>query len=201
MGLRGFNLLKTQPTPPTVWEKFYAWVLGTARTVIIVVQIVVIGAFVTRIIVDTQAKRLEKDIERKEMIISGFKESEKRYRIIQDRTTHFSEIWKDASNYYPVVEEIDSLLFSNFADLRIGIEGDIVTLRGQGNIQNISDLETKLKASSSFYNVEAFEIQAGDGLSSGSVGNFGLRALIKSPSGRSMEVFQTPTNTNNNTIN
>ncbi len=178
MGLQGFNLLKQQPAPPTTWEKIYIWILGTARVIIIIVELIVIGAFVTRVVVDTQGRRIEKDIENRERTISGFEESIVRYRIIQTRTKNYKSIWENSSNKAPVMAELNSLLAADFADLRVSIEGDLLTIRGGGTIERISVLEKAVKESDSFMNVEAFEIttEEDDIISRGS---FGLRAIIK----------------------
>lgn len=177
MGLQGFNLLKKQPAPPTVWEKVYSWALGTARTIIIIVELIVVGAFVTRIIIDTQGSRLDKEIEDQEHVIAGFEESMIRYRTIQSRTENYKSIWDSSNQYYPIFEEVNGMLNSSFADLRIIIDEDTVTLRGQGDISRISDLETKMKNSATFTNVETFEITTED--DSNARGSFGLRAVIK----------------------
>jgi len=63
MSEQGFNLLKPQKTPPTLWEKIYAWVLGTARIIVIIVEIIVVFSFGARIAVDTIASRLDKEVE------------------------------------------------------------------------------------------------------------------------------------------
>lgn len=178
MGLQGFNLLKQQPSPPTTWEKIYLWVLGTARVVIIIVEIIVIAAFVIRIVVDTQGSRIEKEIENREMAISGFEESEVRYRTIQTRTRNYQNLWENSSNISPIMEELNQLFSGDFADLRVSVERDLLTVRGEATIEKISALEKAVKESDSFRNVETFEVTSEDAQNS-SRGNFGLRAVIK----------------------
>lgn len=177
MSLQGFNLLKKQVKPATLWEKIYAWVLGTARIVIIIVEVLVVGAFAARIAVDTISSRLEKEIEKRNSTLAVFAESETRYRQIQSRVKEYQNIWESSSNYSPAMYEVENYLGANFTDLRIEINGNQLLIRAEGDVSKISQLEENIKTSSRFKNVETFDLTADtDGGSRRA--SFGIRAII-----------------------
>lgn len=176
MGLRGFNLLKKQADPPTAWEKIYTWVLGTARIIIIIVEFIVVISFGTRIIVDTQAKQLDKKIEDKQRSLSAFSTQEADYRKTQMKMSNYKAIWQNSSNYSELLREIDNYLNSNFSNLSINITDQVVTIRAEGDVDKISDFENAMKSSDYFINVETFELNRDS--SGDRRANFGLRAVI-----------------------
>lgn len=185
MSLKGFNLLKKQVAPPTAWEKIYTWVLGTARVIVIIAELVVVVAFVTRIVVDTQGSRLDKKLKNREATLGAFSESEAKYRSIQNRASNYQTLWENSSNYTPALKELDTLLSGGFSDLSISITDGVVTVRGVGDVSRIDDLEKSLKQSTYFSNVETFEI---DTTSQGDRrGNVGLRAVINNYNKRVLE--------------
>lgn len=185
MSLKGFNLLRKQAAPPTAWEKIYAWVLGTARVIVIIVEFVVIVSFVARIVVDTQAKQLEKGIESKQDLFEGFATSEQRYREIQLKSENYQSLWTRSSNYGDPLKEVTKLFSGNFNDLQITISADTLTIRVEGDVDRIAEIETQIKKSSVFKNVETFEIDTTEG--GDTRGNLGIRAVIVEPYQRDLK--------------
>jgi len=186
VSIHGFNLLKQQKAPPTSWEKIYVWALGTARIIVIIVELIVVGAFVSRVVVDTQGKRLDKNLETRQATLSAFKETETGYRIIQAKATNYKVVWENASNYAAALQELDNLLSANYANLRISIDKDFVTIRGEGDINQIENFETKFKESKYFSNVETFEVDSSSG-DSDRRGSFGIRGYINDYNKRKFE--------------
>jgi hypothetical protein len=150
---KGFNLLKQQAEPPSVWTKIYDWVVGSARIIIIGVEALVIIAFGIRIYVDFQAKELDKEVEVAERIMSNMGSNELKFRNIQLRTASYETIWTNSINYLPLLQHINDLLPSNaqIEDLTIVITKDAITIEGkapktQENI--IKEYENNLKTRS-----------------------------------------------------
>lgn len=177
MGLAGFNLLKKQKEPPTTWEKIYAWVLGTVRVIVIIVQILVVGSFVARVVIDTQAKNLDKELEKREKTLGGFSETEERYRTIQQRSSNYRGIWENSSSYADQMSEIDNALIGNYTTLNVIVDEGNLVIRGEADINNIGQLEDRIKSSDSFTNVETFELESGSSKGDRRA-SFGIRAII-----------------------
>jgi hypothetical protein len=159
---KGFNLLKQQAEPPSVWTKIYDWVVGSARIIIIGVEALVIIAFGIRIYVDFQAKELDKEVEVAERIMSNMGSNELKFRNIQLRTASYETIWTNSINYLPLLQHINDLLPSNaqIEDLTIVITKDAITIEGkapktQENI--IKEYENNLKTRSTFLEAVTLE--------------------------------------------
>ena len=147
---KGFNLLKTQAEPPSVWTKVYDWVIGTARIVIIVIEVIVLVAFVIRIFIDLQGKELDKKIEQGEAILNVLKTNEADFRLIQSKTSTYSTIWNSTPDYSEMIATINASLPINVSitNLTISINKDTLTITGVADKKkeaDIVDLETNLK--------------------------------------------------------
>ncbi len=178
MTLKGFNLLRKQKEPPTVWEKIYAWTLGTARIIIIIVEIVVVGAFATRVVIDTKAKKLDKEMKLRQLTLANLSDTELKYRKIQDKNSIYKDLWRNSSNYYLVAKDLENYLSSNFSDLQVSIEKGELIIRGEGDIDKIAKLENDIKSSNKFINVETFKVDTTIVRGSRRV-TFGIKANIK----------------------
>ena len=147
---KGFNLLKTQAEPPSVWTKVYDWVIGTARIVIIVIEVIVLVAFVIRIFIDLQGKELDKKIEQGEAILNVLKTNEADFRLIQSKTSTYSTIWNSTPDYSEMIATINASLPINVSitNLTISINKDTLKITGVADKKkeaDIVDLETNLK--------------------------------------------------------
>jgi len=152
---KGFNLLKIQAEPPSVWTKIYNWVLGTARVVIVTIEVMVLIAFVIRIVVDLRGKELDAQIERGEAVLDVLKASEEQFRIIQAKTAAYKQIWTNTPDYSDLIENINSLLPVNtsISELTIYIDKEIITISGVAAKRKEEDvrlLESNLKDNSPY---------------------------------------------------
>ena len=184
MTLQGFNLLKPQRTPATMWEKIYSWVLGTARIIVIIVEVIVVLSFGARVGVDTISSRLDKEVTKQQNTLGAFSESETRYRNIQSRTREYKNIWEHSSNYSTMLKELENYLGANFTNLTIGLSEDELTIRGEGDVTKISALEESMKSSPNLKNVEIYDLSAEREGSRRS--SFGVKAIIKDYNIRSL---------------
>ena len=152
---KGFNLLKEQVEPPSVWTKIYDWVLGTARIVIIIVEVIVLIAFGIRILIDLQAKELDSKIEQSDAVMNVLLTSETSFRQIQNKTAAYETLWNGTMNYSDVVNNINSLLPVNtsITNLTIAIDQENVTISGVADKTREEDvrlLEENLKNNSPY---------------------------------------------------
>ena len=152
---KGFNLLKEQVEPPSVWTKIYDWVLGTARIVIIIVEVIVLIAFGIRIFIDLQAKELDSKIEQSDAVMNVLLTSETSFRQIQNKTAAYETLWNGTMNYSDVVNNINSLLPVNtsITNLTIAIDQENVTISGVADKTREEDvrlLEENLKNNSPY---------------------------------------------------
>ena len=150
MPKKAFNLLRPQVEPPTVWTKLYDYVVGTARIIVIVVELVVVVAFAIRIVVDVQSKNLDEEIAIKESIIATFAQAELRFREIQDKTRSFETIWTKSEEFSENYAEINNYLPATLAEFTVQITADTVFVTGSATNEDIQRMEESLNNSTRF---------------------------------------------------
>lgn len=151
---RIFNLLKPVKPPPTFWDKTYDWVLGKARVVILITELLIVAAFVAKVIVDTQARTKDEEIAtlRNEL---GFYSSQREpvFRDIQRRDSAYQRIWTNAAEYTEVLNEIYSYVQNPGLQLTVSAEKNRVSIFGYDDLSSVQNLETQLKSSPTFSSV------------------------------------------------
>jgi hypothetical protein len=157
---KGFNLLKTQVEPQTMWTKLYRWTTTTARAIMVFVELIIVVAFGFRVVVDLQFKNLNKDIASKEEIMSVLQESEMRLRSTQDRIGLYEQLWKDTPYYSNVYLEITKIVPVNVQELSVQILNNEVTIKGFADAQAIEDIESGFKNSNLFTKTELLNIES-----------------------------------------
>jgi hypothetical protein len=157
---KGFNLLKTQVEPQTMWTKLYRWTTTTARGIMVLVELIIVIAFGVRVVVDLQFKNLNKDIASKEEIMSVLKESEGRLRSTQDRILLYEQLWNQTPYYSNVYLEISKIVPLTVQELNVQILNEEVTVKGFTDTQTIADIESGFKNSPLFIKTELLNIES-----------------------------------------
>ena len=161
---RIFNLLKPYKPPLTSWDRIYEWLLGRARVVMVVAEIVVALAFFGKVIVDVQAKNLDDQIKTKDFELSQYaKAVEPQVRVLQQKASTYIKVWNNASSYSDVLKEIDSYIPNAGANLSINITEDQVTIRGDDTLGVLSTIESSMRASKTFSSVSVPSLSADSG--------------------------------------
>jgi hypothetical protein len=178
---KGFNLLKTQIEPQTVWTKLYLWTTTTARAIMVVVELVIVISFGIRVVVDLQYKNLNKDIAAKEEVMEVLKESERRLVTIQNKSAAYKAIWSESEYYSDIYKEIFTIIPSGVEELNIQISNNRLIVKGFAEIASIQDMETKFKSSATFTNTELVNIET----QGNSLDSFTIEADLNKPPKRS----------------
>lgn len=105
------NLLPQKGFQTTTSGRILAWILSTFRIIVIVTEIIVMIAFLSRFWFDAQNTDLNEKIEQKQQILLAAREFEVRYKDIQKRLDVYSglavksgretELLKNVSTYTP----------------------------------------------------------------------------------------------------
>lgn len=178
MSVKGFNLLRPQVEPPTVWTKLYNYVVNTARVVVILVELVVVVAFVIRIVVDVQSKNLDEEIQTKEAVVKAFQSSEFNYRKIQNKTSAFESIWTSALTFSELYSEISRYIPTDIKEIGVQITDNSVFVSGSAIVSDIGLIEAAFKNSPNFIRQELDQVES-EGSTTDVLGNFTLRADIR----------------------
>lgn len=178
-----FNLLKPYKPPLTGWDKVYDWLIGKARVIMIVAEIIVAITFVIKVVVDTQAKALEDEIQRKNTELAQFQIStEPALRTMQNKVTVYRQLWNSATQYAPVLAELDSFIVNQGADLLVSINENQIIVSGEESNVNLELIELQIKSSPNFTEPQTASLNADT--TTGSTSEAQFNAEIVDVSGR-----------------
>jgi hypothetical protein len=158
--LPSINFVKNQQAP--LFDRLMDWILTIGRLIVIITEVIAIGAFVYRFSLDEKITELHSEIKQKENIISVFKNDESKYRNLQDRIAlaanssakgiKVSQTITDIVNLIPSQVIVNSLIFNKD---KLNIGADVISaasltsfinpLKNYPNIKSISidDIENK----------------------------------------------------------
>lgn len=177
---RIFNLLKPVKPPPTFWDKAYDWVLGKARIVILITELLIVFAFVAKVIVDTEARAKDEEIASLKGELSFYAaEREPRFRDLQRRDSAYTRLWTASNEYSNVLNEIYSYIRTPGIQLTVRFDKDTVSIFGYDDLASVEELERKLKASPTFVSASFDDLTLEQQEILQSTGQYAIRAIIK----------------------
>lgn len=103
------NLLKPVLEPEDIWDKSYVWVTGAGRYILVLVELIVLGAFFTRFALDRQRNDLDESIDSKiENILSteSMLKNESKYREFQKYFIELDKITVDQKKNSLIVKQL-----------------------------------------------------------------------------------------------
>lgn len=101
------NLLYPQSTPQAIYLKFIKWLLNYGRFIVIIVEIVVVGAFVTRFKLDSDNADLEQKIKNQIPYIQSLKKAETFIRRTQFKLGTIQKVLGDDPDWHILLGHID----------------------------------------------------------------------------------------------
>jgi len=175
-----FNLLKPLQPPKTAWDKIYDWIVDKARIVVLVTIILIAAAFVAKVVVDTDAKNKNKQIDSLTQRLSFYTaEVEPRLRLLAIKTDSYQKIWNKSSSYSTIIKEIYSYVDNPGADLTIKASDGKVSIFGTEDLTLLRNLEEKLRNSPSFTSVNFGSLSIDGSDVQDAKGEYSVSAVIK----------------------
>lgn len=180
-----FNLLKPELPPPTAWDKIYDWLATRARVVVVVCEILVVVCFALKVIVDIQSKDINEALDAKSRDLGSFFGTiEPELRLIQQKSRAYERLWEGSSKYSEVLNEILSYIPNPGVNITISMSGENVTIRGDDELGALQSIESKMKVSSNFTDVQ-LELNTEGNQPDLPVGSYVITALVTNLNARS----------------
>lgn len=158
-------------------DKFVTWALSAGRVIVIVTELIALGAFLYRFSLDRQLIDLHTKIKQEQAVVTYLKENEKTYRNLQNRlllASNFSKLGKDKIN---VLKQIIDFAPPGVTFNNITLQEDRARLDANSNsVSSLSDFVTSLKNYSRVSNVIIEKIENRSSSASISVS---ITALLK----------------------
>lgn len=154
------NLLPQKGFSSTTTGRILAWILSTFRVIVIVTEIIVMIAFLSRFWLDARNTDLTEEINQKKAILINSQAFDTEFRDVQNRTQLYSNFLKNRigftkhlnliKNYLPADVVLNTIAFS---DNRITIEGY------SPNEVSIEQLRVNLESTGEFPEIRPAEIK------------------------------------------
>lgn len=152
------NLLKPQSNPEKLAVKLFSWLLSGGRYIFVVVEALVLIAFITRFKLDADLASKKEAIEEQIPYIQSLKPYETVIRETQLKLSTISNIKRESLDWSGVLKKISNQTPVNIQIISINIRKEVgnatVHISGQASTgSDLSSLIAGLKEDSSFYNV------------------------------------------------
>lgn len=155
---KGINLLPQNAFEASTWGRILRWALSTFRYLVIITELVVMGAFLSRFWLDAQNSDLNESIKQKVGIISGYQDVEKEFNLAQKRLKIFSEISKQSPKS-EAVKTVTSLLPPDVSLTSIASDANSSQIKGiSGSEQGIAQFIANLEAQKQFGEIELSQL-------------------------------------------
>lgn len=124
-----------------------AWALTIGRVLVIIVELVALGAFLYRFSLDNQLQGLQTKIKQEQAIVVYQKDSESKYRNLQERLALISSVSKDSVKNLKIFKDIVVLAPNGFIFKTLDLSEEKAQLEANVNsVIALSSFIDKLKA-------------------------------------------------------
>lgn len=164
---RQVNLIPQEGLSSTTSGKILLWVLSTFRIILIITEIFVIGAFISRFWLDAKNTDLSEQMKEAKSVISSLSSFEEDFKDVQNRLTIFNSYKEDNGKINSVVKTMVSYKPDGvfFESINADAGKIAVSAIAKSEIE-IQQYMVNLKSSSAFENVTLSNVALEKGSSS-----------------------------------
>ncbi len=156
------NLFPEDPFYDTIFGKGLRWAVSAGRHIVIFTEIVVIGSFFTRFVLDRQVTDLNTAILQKQSIAESYGTLDADIRAIQAKTKDVKNILSQQGRYQ-VLSVLSTLTPPEVSYDQISLNADRLTLQGVAqSSRSLSVLIEGLRANPDFSNISLGGIKSGE---------------------------------------
>ncbi|SRR5258708_6625751 len=162
------NLLPREEFEASVVGRVLKWLLGTFRYIVIITEMIVMSAFLSRFYFDSRSADLTNAINQKQSIISSYSTFENQFRATQAKLTTFLQYANPNQKLSPVIQDINSKLPNNIVLTQITLSNQTIQIIATGqDEQAAATFLSNLNSSSFLQNIvlTSVESKQGSGIS------------------------------------
>lgn len=175
-----FNLLKPIEEPKTSWDLIYDWILGKARIVLLIIEIIMVLIFFAKVYVDNVEKNLLQEFDKAQLQLLSLEDKyEDEIIEFQNRVLGYGESWLNSAELSPTLREIMEYVGDPSDQFSITLNNNgNVQIAGYESLDKLRNLESDLKKSDSFTSVtvETLSLEQADIFDE--MGRYSLKAII-----------------------
>lgn len=148
------NLLPQEEFAGTTFGRILSWALSSFRVIVIITEMVVMLAFLSRFWLDARLTDLNELIKQKQTIISSQKDFEKEFRELQKRIAIFAALSKKEPKATTLIREISSRTPGGVLLSSLSIAEDKVLIRAIAESErSVAQFITNLESSDIYQSV------------------------------------------------
>jgi Tfp pilus assembly protein PilN len=145
------NLLPEKGFESTTTGRILAWILTTFRVIVIVTEMIVMAAFLSRFWLDAQNSDLNEKIQQKQAVLSASQNFEQEFNATQKRLKVFSSLIAGQINSHKSSSEIVESLPADVVLTNMSIKKDSIVISGSTpNEKSIQQLIVNLNSKENF---------------------------------------------------
>ena len=143
---KNVNLLPSEEFKTSVLGRVLKWALTTFRVTVIICEMIVMGAFLSRFWLDAKNSDLNEEIEVTKAQVEAYKQTEEELRLLQKRLLISSELYSQ-QKVSGLVETISKYMPSDVTLASISITDNLIQIKSnafseQSIVQFVSNLES-----------------------------------------------------------
>ncbi len=159
--LGSINLLPKSEFEISFWGKFLKWALSTGRYMVILTELVVIVAFLSRFKLDKDLADLSDNIAGKKAVIDASAAYEKQFRTIQSRLSAAEKMIDGQTGVAAIIDLVTTRIVPGVRLSTVSVIGSEVLVSGTAaSDQTFGDFVTRVTASKKWKSVDLADITA-----------------------------------------
>lgn len=156
------NLLPKEEFASSTIGRTLSWALSTFRIIVIVTEIVVMGAFLSRFWLDAKSNDLNDLIREKEAVIAATIDFEREFKDVQKRLTIFSAVAEQSFPFSSLLNELSTYLPPDTFLSAVSFQENSVQIKGLSfSERSVSQLIANLEKNSNFKDVALQNVSSG----------------------------------------
>lgn len=160
--LPDINLYPADPFYESIFGRGLQWATSVGRHIVIFTEIVVIGSFFSRFVLDRQLTDLNRSILQKQAIVQSYGDLETKVRRVQTRSKDVANILQQQERY-AVMQTLQAITPADVKYEQISLVGDKFAVEGKAlSSRSLDALVQGFRQQNVFEQVSIHEIQSGD---------------------------------------
>jgi Tfp pilus assembly protein PilN len=155
------NLLPNTDDDASSTGKFLTWALSWGKKIVILTELVVVLAFLSRFYFDTEVANLSDEINHKKDIIESSVDLEKQFNKISNKLSNLAILEKQPSIVL-ILDQITSTVPQNVSLNQINITNNTVNFSGNASDMTLAEMVAKFRDSTSFKNLVVEKVSKGE---------------------------------------
>jgi Tfp pilus assembly protein PilN len=154
------NLLPQKGFSSTTTGRILAWILSTFRVIVIITEIIVMVAFLSRFWLDAQNTDLTEEIDQKKSILTNFIVFEREFRDTQKRSQLYKNFLTDRIQFTTYLDSIRSYMPNDVVLTTIAFSDKQISIQGYSPSENsIEQFQVNLLSTGLFPGLHPVEIK------------------------------------------